>query len=300
MSDSSYMMNIISSQGFWVFLKSLDSLNENAKLADFLLKQNVSVTNYLQYKDILHKLSIDLESESSDGEKWIAPLNSVQKLGVNHIFSEWLAFKSHFPHLSEEQPTNKFIVEEIRKESWANNLTPNEEKKLQELESALKKKAKLEIELEGKSWKVYPHRLVFMDGHLSLISEDCIDRCLSFFKFDQIKVLKTISNHQYKVNFTSFEVNDFIFAMRAVAGSEERLVLKILDKNVSELNPPYQMLGNPYITTNAYGQQIWAASIEKSELLIDWLISLEDKVEILDPQTIKKEVAGRKNFKQAC
>ena len=47
-------------------------------------------------------------------------------------------------------------------------------------------------------------------------------------------------------------------------------------------------MADPYITTNMDGHVIWAASVEVSDELFEWLYELGDKVEILDPTSIKE------------
>ena len=88
-----------------------------------------------------------------------------------------------------------------------------------------------------------------------------------------------------------------IVAIRAVSGREERLVLKINQEVPVDLNPSYQFLGHPYMTANADGDFIWAASVEVSSELYDWLISLGDSVEILDPQGLKSEFEKYKEIR---
>ena len=82
-------------------------------------------------------------------------------------------------------------------------------------------------------------------------------------------------------------VDDFINAIRAVAGSEERMVLKVKNAETVDLRPPYHFLGNPYMTSNMNGDLIWAASVEMSDDLLEWLYQIKDSVEILDPEHLK-------------
>ena len=88
------------------------------------------------------------------------------------------------------------------------------------------------------------------------------------------------------------ELNDFIQALRTVSGSEERLVLKMKDQNKQEFKTGYHFMADPYITTNMDGDVIWAASVELSDELYEWLYQLGDKVEILDPTSIRDGYAN--------
>jgi hypothetical protein len=137
--------------------------------------------------------------------------------------------------------------------------------------------------------EVYPHKIVFLDGVLSLIGEDTNDRCMVCIDFDNIESSLKVSDHHYKVNFTAQEVDDFIMAIRSITGNEERLVLRVSAPEKVNLKPQFHFLGSPYVTTNTEGEFIWAASVEVSEELFKWIESIKDEVEILDPQEVKEQ-----------
>ena len=105
-----------------------------------------------------------------------------------------------------------------------------------------------------------------------------------------VNEILSLSFHEdinYELNFSPIEIEDFISAFRSVASNEERLVMKILTPESVDLNPPYHFLGNPYITSSADGDLIWAASVEVSDELYDWLGEIHEYVEIVDPEGVK-------------
>ena len=48
-------------------------------------------------------------------------------------------------------------------------------------------------------------------------------------------------------------------------------------------------MGTPYRTSNMNGDIIWAASVEISEPLMEWLYQVKNNVEILDPAFLKEK-----------
>lgn len=137
---------------------------------------------------------------------------------------------------------------------------------------------------------LYPHRLLYLEGELSIIGEDCSAKCVTSHRLDDIVSIKLDDNHTYIPNFSSMEINDFIMAIRAVGGAEERLVLKIASNKNVDLLPSYHFFGNPYVTYNSMGDRIWGASVELSEHLYEWLFEIREKVEILDPILVKRGI----------
>lgn len=88
---------------------------------------------------------------------------------------------------------------------------------------------------------------------------------------------------------TTFEVEEFITAIRAMNERETRLVLKIHDPQSTNLFPDHHFLGKPCMITNPNGDLIWAAYVEPCDALYEWLMTLGKNVEILDPIKFKEE-----------
>ncbi len=84
------------------------------------------------------------------------------------------------------------------------------------------------------------------------------------------------------------EIEDFISGLRAVGENELRLVLKIYSQTKFETNVKRQHFANQCMVTNPMGDFIWAASIEPSDEVYEWIESLGPDVEILDPISFKK------------
>lgn len=139
-----------------------------------------------------------------------------------------------------------------------------------------------------KKCTVFPQRVVFLDGVLSFVGESTVDKSLVCFPFDQIIAVEFYAE-VYEARFTPFEINDFIVNTRFINEKEERLVVKFLNGNQTNLLPAHHYLGNPFVTSNLNGDMIWAASIEMCQDVYEWLYELKDQIEVLDPGHIRKE-----------
>lgn len=143
--------------------------------------------------------------------------------------------------------------------------------------------------------EIFPHRMVHLDGGLSLIGEEVVDRSLIYLPLSKIEKVCLVKEVYEEPAFSKIDIDDFIESIRVINGNEIRLVLKIVNpENVQELNPLYHYLRKPYVISNPKGDLIWAASVEECSNLYEWLSNLTTKVEILDPVSFKK------NFLDYC
>lgn len=143
---------------------------------------------------------------------------------------------------------------------------------------------------QNKTCDIFPRRIVFLDGVLSVIGEDIKCKALEFFPLSKIKKSEVIA-FPYNPNLSQFQVNDFINDLRLVSGKQERLILKFHTQDGVDLIPSFHYLHNPYVTANPQGDMIWAATIEMCDDIFQWLYIMKDRVEVLDPGTVKKEFA---------
>jgi hypothetical protein len=174
-------------------------------------------------------------------------------------------------------------------ELWDQEITEDQKMMMGHLDEAIMKETLLRLTTtDGKDHTLFPCKILHMEGHLSLIAEECVDHCLMIIPLTHIKgfmVLATTS----KVQASSYEVEEFINAIRTMNESESRLILKIHDPDGLNLFPDYQFLGKPCMITNSQGDLIWAAYVEPCHSLFEWLISLGRRVEILDPGSFKRD-----------
>lgn len=297
---------------FWKVLVSLEGLQGPKLLQELLQELDCTHDKFLEVCSFLVNLSIKVKTSDEAGHCVVHPFDKSERVHLELTTSEWLALQAHYPKMNElqestfhtiwedcaeriEQDYPEYSLSKAQKEEGElhqalGHLRFQHKEFISTIESTLNDHSLLEVKLQdGKVFDLYTHKLVYLDGALSLVGEDCTDRCLVYFNIDEVGDLRKIGVSDYRPNFSSVEVHDFIFAIRAVSGNEERLVLKILNQEGIDLNPSYHFLGNPYITANIDGEMIWAASVEISESLYDWLYDMKDQVEILDPVDLRED-----------
>lgn len=300
---------------FWNFLAMLEDCETPLSLESVCQELEISDVELSYFLSFLEKLNFSVEVKLSEGEKLIVPMPNAH-VAFDFSFKEWLAFQAHFPYLEEssEKPFHEVFVEKMV-EVEGNH---SEYDLFRALAEEGEEVALLEGEIEGyrsqnptllptlyqatneripmtvtlsdeRVIDFYPHKVVYLDGGLSIIGEDTRDRSLLTFYVESIEEIEMNEAEEYKANFSSHEVCDFIAAIRAVSGTEERLVLKIVGAPDLNFKPPFLYLGNPYVTTNPEGEKIWAASVESSPELFEWLYEMRTHIQILDPLSMANE-----------
>lgn len=300
---------------FWKILSLFEASESEISLAE--LKERVECPELteavvLEVISFLKNFSYDVKVRTEEGQLFVCPPNNNTKINIDLSFSEWLALQAHFPLFSQNSGEEfhktiankmaqieenypkydlfKAIETEQAKQDVLKNIKSGEENVVNKIENCLNGGYLLQLSLSGeRSLEVFPHKIVYLESDLTIIGEETTDRCLISLKISDVIDININIANTYSANFSSLEIDDFIYAMRAVAGNEERLVLKIKADHDIELQPPYHFLGNPYVTSNMEGDIIWAASVEVSDDLFEWLASIKDQVEILDPEYMKTE-----------
>ena len=307
---------------FWAILKQIDELTEMVELESFLAEFSGADLNCEIIYDVLQFLSdlnYPVQIEEINGEKFILPNSRTEKINFSLSFSDWIALQAHFPlfntykdhdfsksvhktfaEISAKYPAFNLAQEGISDElsfSFKESLSDILLKYVNHIEEAFKLGALLLVSIDKKTYEIFPHKLIMLEGELTLIGEETIDRCLVSYCLDEVSKIKLNSINEYTMNYSRFEVDEFVMAIRAVSGREERLVLKIDQNKPVNLNPDYQFLGHPYMTANSEGDFIWAASVEISSPLYDWIISMGESVEILDPADVRSEFEKYREIK---
>ena len=174
-------------------------------------------------------------------------------------------------------------------EAWDDQLNGHKQKLVEQLDEAILNKTQLNlITEEGRSYTILPCRVVHLEGEISLIAEDCQDHCLMVTSIKDVKEI-LLSELITEARVMEFEIEEFITAIRAMNEKETRLILKIYDPQSVNLFPDHQFLGKPCMITNPNGDLIWAAYVEACDPLYEWLLSMGESVEILDPTTFKQD-----------
>ena len=159
---------------------------------------------------------------------------------------------------------------------------------IEKLEESIEKRKILKIVTGSSSLKLFPHRLVYLQGELSLVGENAQARQLQIFNIKEIKTSKLLEE-EYQNNLSAFDIDHFIDASRKMSDLEYRLVLKLSHSFLNiDLDPKFHFFGNPCLVSNSQGELIWGASVELNEELLKWLADIKQHVRIVDPLEIKK------------
>lgn len=317
--------SFIENEHFWPTLRTLESLSQETSLEELSQQLGIAQSFILEVVYFLHHLHCSFELKK-DGEKTlIVPPPSMPRIQFDFKLSEWLAFQSHFPLLETNTEsaayqilTDKLSQIELKNRDYdffetaitvINQLPENDSAKLrvtagvdvevqealqcapyalQLIDYAMVHKVTLDLALRSeKKIKCYPHRLVHLDGALNLIGEELGEMGLIYFAASDIIDVAPDHNIQHAPKLSHLDIDNFINGMRAVSESGVRLILKVRTDLGPTPVPSYHFLGNLVVITNPRNETIWAATVEPCPDLYQWLASLGEKVEILDPGSFK-------------
>lgn len=300
--------SVIYSESFWQFLKLVVEKKGPFCLEDICLGQEINEVDVQNYLEFINTSGFEVQQKlHEDGKVWLYSQETSPKISFDFDLADWFALQAYFPKITENTkvPYFKVLADKLEKmeeqypqydlfcalddEKKRNFIKNNPIEYIKDFEKCLNDKRSISVKTDSKEVDVYIHRLVFLEKELCVIGEDISERCLIYFPVKDVKKVGKPFEREYEENYSSQEVNEFIEAMRNLTDNEKRLVLKIPAGGHIDLNPNNHFLGRPYITTNLEGDIIWAASVETSDELFEWLLSIKDQVEILDPASVKRE-----------
>ena len=310
--------SVLKQEKFWQVLKYLSDLT--AKKSWDEVCGDLSITTkqlnsfLVFFKEVNFVFKIDGDESK---ETFLIPPEETPKIEMNFSLLEWLEFQAHFSYLEEasSEPFHdefQMKMEEFENEYKAFDLfSPldvfehsqgtvleilNEESILQQevlssIEKSILGEEVISLSFHNKNEReiaVFPRKIVYLDGSLSLVCENIFDNTLM-----QIEIRSISSTHpedeQWQPVFTQSEMDDFVSSMRKMSDYATRLVLKIKSYERFQLNLGHQFFENPCVFTNGTGDIIWAATIEPNEKIFDWLASLGQDVEILESTDFKRK-----------
>lgn len=301
MSEQQLILN----DTFWKFLISLEELKDKKDKTLFCALLGIDEETLAEFQAFLCRFDVMFESD----DDYIYPLKDKCRIKMEFSLSEWLALQATFQTEKAEQSNfkyyyqrivqNKMMIAQKAFEQFNLYKKPVDVKiQLSEFENLKKKldynicyKKTINVNFfNNKECPIFPHRLVFLDGILCVVGESIKDRTLVYFGVEDISGLTDIDSN-YEPNLSQIEINEFICHLRLINGKEERLVLKVYSQYEADLLPSHHFLGNPFVTSNTEGDMIWAATIEMCDDVFQWLYSMKDRAEVLDPGHVRKEFA---------
>lgn len=296
-----FEQQLILNDVFWKFLVSLEEMKEKKDKAVFCSTLNIDEETLGQFIEFLSCMDVVCTCD----DQFIYPLKDKCRIKMEFSLVEWLALQANFvadenknfKHYYQRIIQNKVSVAQKAYEHFNFFKKPDNIKVLASDLENLKKRIDYDIAYQkaiklhffnSKECVIFPHRLVFLDGVLCVVGESVSDKVLLYFGIEDVKSVDEFKV-DYKPNLSQIEVNEFICHLRLINGKEERLVLKVYSQYEADLLPSHHFLGNPFVTSNTEGDMIWAATIEMCDDVFQWLYSMRDRVEILDPGHIRKE-----------
>lgn len=140
---------------------------------------------------------------------------------------------------------------------------------------------------DQQTFRVLPFKVMKLDGELTLIAEDidsaeCIHLSLNGVSF----VEEFADCHKPLISKLEFE--DYINSLREFKETHVRLILKVDESIELEDSVAYQHFGNACLIKKGKGHMIWAASVEPTDELFEWISNMGAGVEIIDPSAFKR------------
>lgn len=300
---------------FWEIIKYLVQLDHKENFNEVCKDLDLSGRQLNTFVNFLKEVNYEIEHYTDGEERQLCPPIDKPKITLEFNILEWLQFQAHFPALSanEGKPYHEEFVAklgEVEQEYSQHDLfapmdTLNGIMQMQSpqivegnslpkneiisfIEESIIDDDVLNIHMNEKNFLVYPRKIVFLDGDLSLVSEGLNDKCLLNINIDSITQVHE-EDIEWTPQFSKLEIEDFVSSIRAISENEIRLVLKVYNREHFDNGVPHHHFDRPCMFTNPDGDFIWAASIEPTEEIHEWLSQLGTDVEILDPIDFKKE-----------
>ncbi len=223
--------------------------------------------------------------------QYMLPLTPVEWVELQQILSQQNnpALNTLKIKMTENGPI-KAVMELLNQlDQWDQEMTSEHQTYVNILDKAAEARGMVSLTtISGKKYQVYPCRVIHLEGKLSMIAEDAHDHCLMVMSISELNYAVPMESTSLP-EVSTFEIEEFIVAIRSMSEKETRLILKIHDPQSVNLFPDHHFLGKPCMVTNPNGDLIWAAYVEPGADLYEWLLSLGGNVEVLDPSKFKDE-----------
>lgn len=315
--------SVLDQDKFWNIIRYLVQLNQAKSFDDICSDLSISKRQLNSFTHFLREVDWDLECHGSGELRLLAPPEKeLPKINIEFDLFEWLQFQACFPKISENEGKAFYMgvkeklleAEKVHSQhdlfgpaekldrlldAGPQHIVGDDQAMLSDralindmvsfLEEAILEESSLKLGLgDGRQLSLFPRKVVFLEGELSLVGEGMRDNCLVNVEVSDI-VSATETEKAWKKHFSRIEIEDFICSLRSVAENEVRLVLKIYSREHFNSNLKRHFFGNQCMFTNPEGDFIWAASIEPNAQIFSWLEELGSDVEILDPTDFKKD-----------
>lgn len=308
--------SMLDNDKFWHVIKYLLELSNIIRVENVCIDLDLKESELNSYINFLSQVDYEFEQKAMDNEIYLVPPENRPSIQIDFNLLEWIQFQAHFPAFTimcgkpfHDDILTKFasIEDRYKKHDIFGPLELLEQVIIDNSQSILMQGQKMtgyglcnfleESIINNKcitlnqmthSSVVYPRKILFLDGMLTLIAESIKDKCLLSIPLKEIFNIHE-DDREWSAIYSKIEVEDFICGLRLIAGNEVRLVLKVHSYEKFDIRMKHQFLGTPCMITNPEGEVFWAATIEPSQQIYEWLENLGNDVEILDPISFKKQ-----------
>ncbi|MCO4753534.1 MAG: WYL domain-containing protein [Bacteriovoracaceae bacterium] len=287
---------------FWEILQYFTSASGATDFNVVCSELTLSEGQLDSFIGFLQGINYGVALKHEHGQKMVIFPLTANKIDTQSALDEWLQFQASSSVVEKLEDIEKQVsernlfasFESLEPVSFQTPYVIGSDQALQDemvefIEEAISDEVCLEITLKAtQKFVICPRKVVFLDGTLSLVGEAAQQKCLMNIDIDQIQSVSEGSS-EWKTMFSPIEIDDFISSIRAVSETEVRLILKVYGRDKFNSNLKNQHFANQCMFTNPEGDFIWAASIEPSEDIFQWLQELGSDVDILDPVDFKKD-----------
>lgn len=283
--------SIVEDEQFWRFFDHITKLGKNTKLKKIANDLGLSLEQANKYCRFAGSFIKELETIMERDDLCIKPIQWNSSISINLTVPEWIKFQAHFPYLAEakDKPFHGDILKKLASlEAKYEDYDLYKFNPERDLQAFIEDKVSIQLGIGEKLKVVYPRKLMVLDSELTLIGENTEESSLESLPINHIDSYKPVEKNWEQI-YSDVEIDDFVSSLRLISDSCLRLVLKIYGPENFHVDLKTQFIEKPCLFTNLKGESIWAATVEPGEEIFEWLLSMGNNIEILDPMDFKKK-----------
>ena len=154
------------------------------------------------------------------------------------------------------------------------------------VENSIKSDCDITILVNGKQQRISPYKLIYIEDDLALVFQSHNKKCLETIEMREIQNI--LACEKQERFFNNIDIENFILGIRDIYESDYRLILKSKEPRNFTQTPKHHFYAHPCLLQNIRGDFIWAASVEMHDDIFEWLLSLGQGVEVLEPMIFKQ------------
>lgn len=301
-------VNLNKQKKFWDIINFLENIKEPVKVSEILSAYSLSSDSFFSLLNVFQQIGAEIIFDENKKTIYKMTTPSVH-LDLN--FFDLLKIESLKKNCEDNQDLDQSIVDTLKKisqkdqfdlfkmvnelggidEFASKNNIVNLGKKIsllnQEIYEILLNKNTMKVTLKNMDERIiYPHRIIKIEGELSLVGEDVTQGDCFHTALKNISCVKELFEN-FKPLYSFMEMNDYLNGLKAINEKSVRLILKI-DDSVDITTPDFHYFGNPIMIRKNGKGAIWAASVHPCDDIYEWLCSMGQNIEIIDPSAFKR------------